>query len=106
MPHPPLLDRDLQALSMLTHLELSHTARCYAPVFESGLPHLASVVVCSFASRQLVAALRTRMERDGLAVFQGVLKHYRFEPKEPPKRLTAADPDDLVDEWDSDDSDD
>lgn len=85
--HPAVLDRDLESLTQLQHLCLSQTARCYARVFESGLPQLRTLVLRDFGPRAVGVAVLRRMERDGLAVFMDHVNYWSA----PPRQLSVTD---------------
>jgi hypothetical protein len=85
-PHPPLLGRDLEGLVSLTCLRLTHAARCNAPALESGLPKLACLVVDP-TNLPVTRAVRARVARGGLAVFQADTE----VPHLVPSPLTLAD---------------
>jgi hypothetical protein len=106
LPHPPVLDRDLAALTRLAYLHLSHSAPCHAPVIRTGLPRLSTLVMADFWPPALAEAARLRMQRDGVRVYRSEAVEHMPNHWDAPEPLSDDDLDELLEEMGGVDSDD
>jgi hypothetical protein len=87
----PVCGSDLSALVQLEYLHASRTARCFAPIIQSGLPLLEVLALDDVSVRPVLVAARGRMASSrGLAVCYSTYESFDGrQPLQPP--LTPAD---------------